>query len=298
MEERVEATVCYRHPDRPTRLACTECGRPICVDCSIDAAVGQKCPECAKPVGRARVIDARRTVGRRSGFAGAPVARFLVVTSVIVYVLGALSTDLDVWLSGQTLRNTLTGALLYDPGAFEHVNANIANGELWRMLTHAFLHGSTMHILFNMYALYLFGPELERRVGSLPFAVFYAAAAAGGSAAIYLIRPGAIAVGASGAIFGLFGAWIYVSWRMRHTPAGRAQFSQLIMLLGINLALPLFVPNVAWEAHVGGLLFGVGMAAAWNQFAAGKPNAQRQRVAIGAGFLALAVLMVLVLPVA
>jgi membrane associated rhomboid family serine protease len=299
MDERVDATVCYRHPDRPTRLACTECGRPICVECSIDAAVGQKCPECAEPVGRARVIDARRTTGRRSGFTGAPITRFLVYTSVALYILGALNGDIERWLSGAFFQNLATGQVFYDPGAFEHYNPALADGELWRMVTYAFLHGSTLHILFNMYVLYLFGPELERRVGSLPFALFYAAAAAGGSAAVYIVRPDAVpVVGASGAIYGLFGAWIFVSWRLRHTPAGRAQFSQLLVLLAINLALPFFVPNVAWEAHLGGLAFGVGIAAAWAQFAAQKPRAEQRRSAIGGVFLAVAVIAVLVLPVA
>ena len=296
MDEKVGATVCYRHPNRPTRLSCTECNRPICIDCSIDASVGQKCPECAAPVGRARVIDARRTTGRRSGFTGAPVTRFLVLVTVAIYLLEFLSPEFSRFISGQAFRNTVTGAIFYEPGIFEHVNASLAQGEYWRMATHALLHASTMHILFNMYALYLFGPELERRVGSVPFAFFYVAAAAGGSAAAYLLGPiTMIAVGASGAIFGLFGAWIYVSWRMRHTPAGQAQFRQLSVLLAINLALPLFIPNVAWQAHVGGLVFGAAMAAVWGAFAAGKPQAEQRRSAIAAAFLAIAILAVMVL---
>jgi len=280
MDEKVGATVCYRHPDRPTRLSCTECGRPICVDCSIDASVGQKCPECAKPVGRATVIDARRTTGRRSGFAGAPVTQAILVVTVAIYVIGFLSAEADQWL----LNN------------LAHANWLLDAGEYWRMASHALLHASTMHILFNMYALYLFGPELERRVGSVPFAVFYVAAAAGGSAAAFALGPiDMVAVGASGAIFGLFGAWIYVSYRMRHTPAGQAQFRQLSVLLAINLALPLFIPNVAWEAHVGGLVFGAAMAAVWGAVAAGKPQAEARRSAVSAVFLAAAILAVMFL---
>lgn len=280
MDERVDATVCYRHPDRPTRLSCTECDRPICVDCSIDASVGQKCPECARPVGRARVIDARRTVGRRAGFTGAPVARTFLWAAIIIQVLSFGSADTRDWIVN----------------SFAHANWLLAEGEYWRMVTHAYLHdtNSIMHILFNMYALYLFGPELERRVGSLPFAMFYLAAAAGGSAVSFLLGPeNMVAVGASGAIFGLFGAWIYVSWKSRHTPAGRAQLSQLLLLLGINLALPLFIPRVAWQAHVGGLLFGIAIAAVWSAVAARKDNAEQRRSAVAAGFLALAVVIVM-----
>jgi membrane associated rhomboid family serine protease len=250
------------------------------VDCSIDASVGQKCPECAKPIGRARVIDARRTTGRRSGFTGAPVTQAILVVTVGIYLLGFLSRDTDAWL----LNN------------LAHANWLLEAGEYWRMASHALLHASTMHILFNMYALYLFGPELERRVGSVPFAMFYVAAAAGGSAAAYALGPiEMVAVGASGAIFGLFGAWIYVSYRMRHTPAGQAQFRQLSVLLAINLALPLFIPRVAWEAHVGGLLFGVAMAAVWSAVAAGKPNAEARRSIVSAAFLVAAIVAVMVL---
>ena len=78
-------TVCYRHPDRPTRLACSECGRPICVECSHDAAVGQKCPECSKAPGRYRVINARNTTGPQAGFSGAPVSLKILIVAAVLF---------------------------------------------------------------------------------------------------------------------------------------------------------------------------------------------------------------------
>lgn len=281
MDERVTTPVCYRHPDRPTRVSCNECDRPICVECTHDAVVGQKCPEHARNTGRHRVIDARRTTGRFAGFNGAPFVKWTVIVTVGIYLLSTLS---DMAAEGSTSELTIR---LYTN--LWHDNRALADGELWRMLSHALLHsrGSFMHILFNMYALYLFGPELERRVGSVAFAGMYAASAAAGSAATFLIGDLAMgpAVGASGAVFGLFGAWLFVSWRMRHSPRGRAQFNQLAVLLAINLALP-FIPqfsNIAWQAHVGGLIGGLFIAWAWSQWAVGsdRPEARRTMVALG-----------------
>ena len=175
MTDRVEVPVCYRHPDRPTRLSCSECGRPICVECTHEAAVGQRCPDHARSGGRHRVIYARRTTGRLSGFDGAPFVKWTVLATVAVHLIAIASVDAREWLYTN----------------LQHDNIELANGELWRMLSHALLHsqGSLLHILFNMYALYLFGPTLERRVGSAAFAGLYAASAATGSAAAFFMGP-------------------------------------------------------------------------------------------------------------
>jgi len=278
MDERLETEVCYRHPGRATRLRCSECDRPICAECSHDAAVGQKCPECARPEGRHRVIDARRTTAS-PGFDTAPVTFTIIAIAAALFLIGFVSPD---------IRFQLFDLLQSD-------NRLIALGEWWRVLTAAFLHASLTHILFNMWALYIFGPRMETQVGSVPFAALYVASAAGGGAASYLFGPAnQIAVGASGAIFGLFGAWIYVAWRLRATPGGRAMFNQLGVLLLINLALPLLIPNIDWRAHVGGLVTGAGIAALWAQFAVGRPNVIQIRTWIAtAVFIGIMTLVIL-----
>ena len=150
----------------------------------------------------------------------------------------------------------------------------LRNDEWWRVLTAAFLHDreTLLHILFNMYALYLFGPQMERIVGPVPFLLLYLAAAATGGLAFFLlggVTPADNAVGASGAIFGLFGAWLMAAFKARHTAFGRQQLRSLLVLLGINLALPLLPRGgllggeIAWEAHVGGLVAGALIAAVW-----------------------------------
>lgn len=260
-------TTCYRHPDRPTRLSCSNCGRPICVECSYDASVGQKCPECSVPEGRAQVIQARQVIGRPTAQTS-PVSFGIMGVTIAIFVAGFLSPQLDQWL----LENLAL------------VNFLVADGEWYRIFTAALLHGGLMHILFNMYALYLFGPRLEQQVGSGAFAALYVAAAGAGGAASYIFGPPLqISVGASGAIFGLFGAWLFVAWKMRTTPGGRAMFNQLFVLLAINLALPLLVPGIDWRAHMGGLAAGLGIAWLWSLFAVGRPNARTIRTVIAIG---------------
>jgi membrane associated rhomboid family serine protease len=264
-------TYCYRHPDRATRLSCTECGKPICVDCSVDASVGQKCPECARPVGRNRVIQGRNI--RRVDRSTTPVTWTLIGINVAIFLLGFLSADLD--------RDLFINGAQWLPA--------IEAGEWWRVFTSMFLHADITHILFNMWALYLFGPALERRFGSSSFAALYVAAGLGGGSLYHAVGRLEPAVGASGAIFGLFGALIAATYRQRHTAAGRAVFNQLALLLFINLSLPFLIPRIAWEAHVGGLVAGLAIAAAWDRIPHGQKGSAVQRVVV-AGAVALAAL--------
>ncbi len=163
------------------------------------------------------------------------------------------------------------------------INVLVADGEWWRIVSAALLHGSLTHILFNMYALWIFGPRLEREAGSIPFLTAYVATAAMGGAFYFLLGEDFVpAVGASGAIFGLFGIWVAALWKSRHTPAGRALLNQLLVLLAINAALPLIVPRIAWEAHLGGFAGGLVIGWAWSTYAYGRPNARAIRIAVAA----------------
>jgi membrane associated rhomboid family serine protease len=271
-----DTATCYRHPDRPTRLACSNCGRPICVDCSIDSAVGQKCPECAAPEGRHRVIT--RSEIRRTSQAVTPVTWVLIAINVIVFFIGEVDPEL--------------GRRLFVDGAFHPVLAS--QGEWWRAITSMFLHGSFTHILFNMWALYLFGPALERRFGSASFLALYIACGIGGSALYHVLGRPSFAVGASGAIFGLMGGLLAASYRQRHTPAGRAVFGQLTFLLAINLLIPFVVPNVAWEAHMGGLAAGVLITSAWDRLPVHGPGSTARRVGVAAAVALVGMAFVLI----
>lgn len=270
-------TVCYRHPSRPTGLSCTECDKPICVECSHDAPVGQKCPDCAKLPGRYRVVNAR--AAQNSAFAGAPFSAAMTAAIVAIFVIGFLFRDIGNQIETQ----------------FAQFNSLVAAGEWWRILTAAMLHSRSLlvHVGFNAYAIYLFGPQLERRIGSPAFATLYVASAAAGGAAAFLFGRGGL--GASGAVFGLFGAWFFVSYKTRKTVAGRHMFNRMLIILALNAALPIFIPFIGWEAHAGGFLAGLIISFLWSKMAAGKPNAKTLRVWIALPVLLLSILSVIVL---
>ncbi|MDO8733373.1 MAG: rhomboid family intramembrane serine protease [Actinomycetota bacterium] len=131
-----------------------------------------------------------------------------------------------------------------------------ANGDYWSLLTSAFLHGSFLHIAFNMYVLFVMGPTLERVLGHARFFVLYMLAALGGAVASYAFSDiHTVSVGASGAIFGLMGAFVVAGRRLRY------DITQVLVLLAINLAFGFIQPNVDWRAHLGGLVVGALVAA-------------------------------------
>lgn len=257
---------CYRHPDRPTLLRCSKCDRPICGFCSREAPVGQRCPDCMRGGGVTRVVGARG-LGRRV----TPAVLTIIAMSAIAYLFQRVNPQFTF--------------------EFAHITQFVRQGEWWRPLTAAFLHsrGSVLHILFNMYALYLFGPRLERQVGTVAFAGLYVASALGGGVAFQYLSEGG-AVGASGAIFGLFGAVLVGTYPLRRTPQGADQFRRLLLLLGINLALPIVVPGIAWEAHVGGLIMGMIIVAIWQRIPPG-PRAPLSRRLVVYGLAAAALLL-------
>ncbi|MFO7548865.1 MAG: rhomboid family intramembrane serine protease [Acidimicrobiia bacterium] len=245
--EPATSTVCYRHPDRPTGLSCTGCGRPICPECSTDAAVGQRCPDCLRQEGTQEVIPVGRARSQPFG-RSSPTTFGIIAVAVGFYVIGFVMPAV--------------GLVLLERLAM--FNLAVAAGEWWRMFTVVLLHASPMHLLFNMWALYVFGPQIEREVGGLRFlALFLATAAAGSAFAFHLGELRDVGVGASGAIFGLFGVWLASAIRRRHTAYGRYLLNQLGFLLLINAALPLFIPRVSWQAHLGGLIAGFLVGQVW-----------------------------------
>ena len=258
--------VCYRHPERETRLSCSQCGRPICGACSIDAAVGQRCPQCVGREGRQETIRVRQP---RSVAAGIPpVTRAILIVTVAMYFFGDSV--------GQYLA---------------HQSGLVEAGQWWRLFTTTLLHGGFTHILFNMWALYVLGPHVERGVGSGPFlALYLAAAGMGGVAAQYFTAHPFIAVGASGAIFGLFGVWLNLAVRRRNTAWGRSMLSQLMVILLINAALPLLLPQISWQAHLGGFVTGYVVGELWGRVKGSR--AEPQRMAIAGAIAVLAVLIV------
>ncbi len=175
--------------------------------------------------------------------------------------------------------------------ALAQSNEAVAAGQWWRIYSAALLHGSLTHILFNMWALWVVGPQVERGVGTLPFiSVYLAAAGVGGAAAFYFGGPTDVAVGASGAIFGLFGVWLSWAVHRRNTAYGRAVLNQLGFLLLINAAIPFIFPGISWQAHLGGLIAGFLIAEVWALIQG--PRAATLRATVGFAVAALAAVAV------
>jgi len=239
-----EAPTCYRHPGRETYVRCTRCDRYICPDCMRDAAVGHQCVEC--------VQEGSRTVRRpRTVFGGQ-----IPATPVVTYTLIALNVlvYLAQLSSSRIVYDFAMVGVRFDPYGEMH---GVADGEWYRLITAAFLHSQpgggsfgVTHILFNMWALWVIGPQLEQVLGRWRFTSLYLLSALGGSVLLYLVDPTGAAVGASGAIFGLFGAFFVIAKRL-NAPAGG-----IVFLLVLNLVITFTVPGISWEGHIGGLLTG------------------------------------------
>lgn len=135
----------------------------------------------------------------------------------------------------------------------------VADGQWWRILTSALLHSGFLHFGLNMYILFMFGPLVERMYGHLEYLGIYLLSAAGGSVLTILVDPQQRALGASGAIFGLFGL-LFVVGRRHHAligRQGRAMLAQIGMLLALNLVITFLLPGISWTGHLGGLAVGL-----------------------------------------
>ncbi|NJC24220.1 membrane associated rhomboid family serine protease [Arthrobacter pigmenti] len=177
----------------------------------------------------------------------------------------------------------VTDRLLY-AGIF---TSEYAPPEPWRMITSAFLHstGFLLHIAFNMYALWIMGQALEPLLGRMRFIALYLIAAFGGSVAVlFLTNPLQGVLGASGAVFGLFGAMFIVQRRRG------GDVRQLVVLIAINTVLGFVVENISWQAHLGGLLAGAAAAAIIAYAPRGKNRSLIQWTGLGALTLLLIIL--------
>ncbi len=179
------------------------------------------------------------------------VSRLLLGVNLLVFVAMILYGYLfyGIWDGPQNLQ------VLYDFGA--KWNPAIQHGEIWRLFTSMFLHIGAIHLLFNLYALYILGPLVENYFGPWRFLAIYLIGGLFGSVASYAFSP-ALSAGASGAIFGLLGAVTVYFFRYReHFGArGRAVLQNMLIVIGMNLVLGLTVPNIDNWAHMGGLLGG------------------------------------------
>lgn len=253
--------VCYRHPDTVSFTLCQRCSRTICPKCQISSPVGVLCPECVRemqPSRKQQLTRKTRVAGRKLAALDTPVTTIILIVNLAVFGLQLLGQYF--------LSNGVTTALWYAPVYSVPSGVHDVQGQMfgfsfepWRMLTVTFTHstGFLMHILFNMYALWLFGRNIEQILGRAKFLALYLLSGLGGSVAVMLwayVDPNSLlvpTVGASGAIFGLLGATV-VALR-----TAQVSTRTLLVMIAINLAIG-FIPgaSISWQAHLGGIIVG------------------------------------------
>lgn len=235
--------VCYRHRDRETGIRCVRCERPICPECMISASVGFQCPACVRDgSGTGRVPTPRTIAG------GTVVEDPRLVTKILLGTNVAVFVAVHVWSS---LLGHLVLIGVWPPVSFNPIEG-VAAGEWYRLATSMFTHEAVWHIAFNMLSLWWLGGPLERALGRVRYLALYLISGLAGSALTYLLASGSTAsLGASGAIFGLFGATAVLVRRLNY------DMRPIIALLVINLIFTFSWSNIAWQAHIGGLVAGV-----------------------------------------
>ncbi|MFI5495561.1 rhomboid family intramembrane serine protease [Actinoplanes sp. NPDC051859] len=260
-ESPVTVPVCYRHPSKETYVRCTRCERPICPDCMNEASVGHQCPEC--------VADGRRTQrSARTAFGGSAAGRSGLVTKILIGInvfvmlvsvlsggataiagggMGGLlgdSTPLTDW-------GSVLGAAAYGPAGQVEVHGIAGNHEWYRLITAMFLHYGVLHLLMNMYALWILGRELERALGPLRYLGLYFLAGLGGNVAAYVFtEPNVPTAGASTAVFGLMAALFVLLKRLNLSVA------PILPVIVINVIFTFVISNISKAGHLGGLLVG------------------------------------------
>lgn len=287
---------CYRHPDRETHIRCQRCDRPICPDCMNQAAVGFQCPSCVQE-GAKTQRPVRTSYGGRPSADPSLTSKVLIAVNVAVWVLVLAAGDrVGGWVDRLALYpvgRCVAPQPLGTAGEEQCTSLGygwvegVATGAWWQPLTSMFTHQSLLHIGFNMFVLWILGPQVESVLGRARFlALYFLSGLAGSAAVVYLTTPYIPTIGASGAIFGLLGALLVIAIKMR------ADYSQILFWIGLNVVITLFGgARISWQGHFGGLVAGLLIAAVLVY----APRARRQQwQALGLGAIGAVVLAALV----
>lgn len=271
--------MCYIHRGRPAGSVCRRCNRPICPECMTEAPVGWQCRSCVREGARTSPVrrwqPARPGYGRLGATHMTPMVIALIAVNVIVYI----------WE-----MSSKAGALVVDGrfiGVCPHsvecnyglIPAAVHQGEWYRLISSAFMHANIEHIAFNMFTLAIVGAPIEAELGKVRFLALYFVSALGGSVGSYLLsQPLQIGVGASGAIFGLMGAYFVIARRRRWDS------SAILGLIIINLVISFASTGIDWRAHLGGLLVGAIVGLAMSRSARGWQLGRTGELMVGVGF--------------
>lgn len=283
---------CFRHPDRQSFTLCQRCMRTICPECQTQAAVGVVCPECMKQQKADRTPAQKKAERRWGRGSGSVLTASGTRTLSVTYALMAITIVVSAIALLPGIGDYVRGYLQF-AGVYIHPEIG-AQMQPWRAFTVSLVHGSIMHLALNMLSLWMMGRILEPMLGHGRFLVLYLFSTFSGSLVMALFDPLQPVVGASGAIFGTFGALIVITRRLGGNVTGIA------VIVGINLLIG-FIPgfNVAWQAHLGGLIGGLVIGAI---YAATRRRDQRRRqiallVAFGVVLIAATFLLPVLYPV-
>ncbi len=262
---------CYRHAGRETWIRCQRCERPICPDCMTDASVGFQCPSCVSE-------GAKQTRSGRTAYGGLRSDNPALTTIALIGANVAVWVAIVVtgWHSSELIRRLALTPLgicsagkesyypnltseqlcLANAGAGGTWLPGVADGAYWQLITSAFTHVDVWHIGFNMLALWVLGPQLEAVLGRGRFLALYFLSALAGSTVVYWLGgESQLTLGASGAIYGLFGAYAVIV----HKVGGN--LGSIGALLAVNLFITFAIPNISWQGHLGGFLGGLAISA-------------------------------------
>lgn len=241
---------CWWHPNRPTGLSCSRCGRPACPDCLREAPVGFQCTDCVHAGSQQQRRQHRgyqdtgfgtRTIAGARPSQSVLLTQIILAVNVIVFVVTVLQA--------KSLNNNQLSEI-HQLGVLDGT-ATLGAGQWWRLFTSGFLHYGVIHIAVNMFSLWIMGRALEPVFGRIRYFTLYFVSMLGGSTAVLVFDPtnGGTA-GASGALFGLMGAYGVIVLKLKLNP------TSLIITLALNAFITFGVANISILGHVGGLVSG------------------------------------------
>lgn len=235
---------CVRHPDRPTALSCNRCGRPACPECLREASVGYQCVDCVRE-GQKSIAPVRTVAGARTTTRPTPYVTYALI-AINLIVFGVTAAQAKSVMNNQ-LSDLFASWAIYGPA--------VADGQFFRVIGSGFLHFGPIHLLANMFALYIVGRDIEMVLGRSRYLAVYFVSMLGGSAAVLAFQPNAVTAGASGAIFGLFGAQAVILLRLKQSPG------PVLTIIFINVVISISVPGISLWGHLGGLAAGAAATA-------------------------------------
>lgn len=263
---------CYRHPDRETWIRCQRCDKSICPDCMRDAAVGFQCPDCIKEANKGSRQNRAMYGGERSADPRLTAYVLIGINAVVwlaVVATGGRASDLIARLAlvPKGTCESLSSSGYYPTAAGEQLCTlgtqgdgswvpGVADGAVWQLITSQFTHIEIWHIAGNMLALWMLGPQLEAVLGRTRFLALYLLSGLAGSVAVlWLSSSNGLTLGASGAIYGLFGAFAVIAHKVK------GDLRSIATVLAVNLFITFAIPNISWQGHLGGFAGGVLIAA-------------------------------------